>query len=37
MEDFLGTIWWSVLMFIAGGLIGAPAWGWIKSKLPWGK
>lgn len=37
MADFLGTIWWSVLMFVAGALIGAPLWGWVKTKFPWNK
>jgi hypothetical protein len=31
----IGTVWWSILMFILGGLIGVPCWNWIKSKLPW--
>lgn len=26
-----------VLGFVAGALIGAPAWTWLKGKLPWGK
>lgn len=37
MDDFLGTIWWSVLMFVAGALIGTPLWKWVSTKLPWGK
>jgi hypothetical protein len=37
MADFLGTTWWSVLMFVAGALIGTPLWGWIKTKFPWNK
>jgi hypothetical protein len=35
-SDALGTTWWSILMFVAGGLIGAPLWRWISSKAPWG-
>ena len=27
MSDFLGTAWWSILCFVAGGLIGAPLLG----------
>lgn len=34
---FLGTVWWSVLMFIAGTVVGAPLWNWAKSYLPWNK
>ncbi len=37
MDGFLGTIWWSVLMFVAGALIGTPLWGWAKSFMPWNK
>ena len=37
MADFLGTAWWSVLMFVAGALIGAPLWKWVSTKLPWNK
>ena len=29
----VGTVWWSILMFILGGLIGVPLWNWIKSKI----
>ena len=37
VADTLGTLWWSVLMFVAGGLIGVPMWNWVKGYLPWGK
>jgi len=37
LAGFLGTIWWSVLMFIAGTVVGAPMWNWIRKKLPWNK
>jgi hypothetical protein len=44
MEDFnllfastLGTIFYSITVFVAGALIGAPFWGWINKKLPWNK
>lgn len=33
----LGTIWWSVLMFIAGTVVGVPLWTWAKSRFPWNK
>tara|TARA_R100001509_G_C4803743_1_gene194009 strand:- start:181 stop:297 length:117 start_codon:yes stop_codon:yes gene_type:complete len=35
MESFLGTIWWSVLVFTAGALIGVPAWNWVRGFFPW--
>ena len=37
IDSALGTVWWSVLVFVAGALVGAPLWNWIKSKLPWNK
>lgn len=37
MSEFLGTTWWSILMFVAGALIGAPLWKWVSTKLPWNK
>lgn len=37
MDHILGTVWWSVLMFIGGAFLGAPLWKWVSSKLPWNK
>ena len=37
MDSFLVTIWFSVLVFVAGALIGTPLWNWAKSYLPWNK
>jgi hypothetical protein len=44
MEDFnlvfssvLGTVFYSITVFVAGSLIGAPMWNWINKKLPWNK
>jgi hypothetical protein len=37
MEDFLGTVWWSVVCFVGGALLGAPLWAWAKSHMPWNK
>jgi hypothetical protein len=28
-------MWWSVICFVAGALIGVPLWGWVRTKLPW--
>jgi len=33
----LGTIWWSILMFVAGTVVGVPLWNWAKSHFPWNK
>lgn len=35
MADFLGTTWWSILVFVTGALIGPPVWRMIKSKMNW--
>lgn len=44
MEEFkflfsstLGTVFYSIVVFVAGALIGAPLWSWINKKLPWNK
>jgi hypothetical protein len=34
-EGFVGTIWFTALVFIAGAFIGAPMWNWVKAKFPW--
>jgi hypothetical protein len=33
----LGTVFYSVVIFVAGALIGAPLWKWVDKKLPWNK
>jgi len=35
MNDILGTVFFSILMFAAGALIGGPLFGWLKNKMPW--
>ena len=37
LEGALGTVWWSVLCFVGGALIGAPLWSWAKGYMPWNK
>ena len=41
IQDFfsssLGTIFYTIVVFGAGALIGQPLWGWIKDKLPFKK
>jgi hypothetical protein len=37
MDSFLGTIWWSVLVFVAGAALGTPLWNWVKTYMPWNK
>jgi len=35
LDGFLGTFWFIGLVFIAGTVIGAPLWNWVKDKFPW--
>jgi len=36
VSSWLGTVFYTVVVFVAGGLIGVPLWNWLKTKLPWG-
>ncbi len=36
-SSMLGTVFFSVLVFVAGALIGTPMWNWMKTKMPWNK
>ena len=31
----LGTVFYTVVLFVVGALIGAPLWNWMKTKMPW--
>jgi len=33
----LGTVFYTVVVFVAGALIGAPLWNWVNKKFPWNK
>ena len=35
VHSTLGTIFFSIVIFIAGALVGTPLWNWVKVKLPW--
>ena len=37
MSNFLGTIWWSALVFVAGGVVLPPMWAWVSGYFPWNK
>lgn len=37
LSSTLGTIFYTVVVFVAGALIGGPLWKWVDSKLPWNK
>ena len=34
-SSLLGTVFYSVVIFMAGALIGTPMWNWMKTKMPW--
>ena len=33
----LGTVFYSIVMLVAGALVVGPAWSWLNAKLPWNK
>ena len=35
--NLLGTIFYTVIVFLAGAFLGRPLWTWISPKLPWNK
>lgn len=37
MDSLLGTIFWSILVFVAGAAVGPAVWTWGKKFLPWNK
>jgi len=36
-DSLLGTIFYSVVVFITGALIGKPLFTWVADKMPWSK
>ena len=36
-SSFLGTVFYTALVFIAGAFIGRPLYDWVSPKLPWNK
>jgi len=36
-DSVVGTVCYTAVVFIAGALIGAPMWSWMKTKMPWSK
>ena len=37
LQSALGTVFYTVVIFVAGALVGAPLWNWLKGNLPWNK
>jgi len=36
-SSVLGTVFYTVTVFVAGAFIGKPLWDWVSTKLPWNK
>jgi len=37
VSNGLGIVFYTGIVFVAGGLIGTPLWNWMKNKMPWSK
>jgi hypothetical protein len=37
LSSAVGTAFYTIVVFIAGALIGGPLWNWISKMLPWNK
>ncbi len=37
IHSTLGTVFYTIVVFVGGALIGTPLWTWLKTKLPWNK
>lgn len=37
LSSVLGTTWFTIVVFVAGTLIGAPLWKWVSKFMPWNK
>jgi hypothetical protein len=37
IRNALGTTFFTILVFVAGALIGQPLYKWVWAKLPWNK
>jgi hypothetical protein len=37
MSSVLGTVFYSVIVFVAGALVGRPLYSWATKWLPWNK
>ena len=36
-SSILGTVFYSIVLFIAGTVVGRPLWTWATKSLPWNK
>ena len=35
LSSTMGTMFYSVVVFMAGAMIGRPMWNWMYAKMPW--
>jgi len=37
IHSALGTVFYTIVVFVAGALVGVPVWNWLRSKFPWNR
>jgi hypothetical protein len=37
LQNALGTTFYTIVVFVAGALVGQPLWKWVWAKLPFGE
>lgn len=37
ISSALGTTWWTIVVFVAGALVGVPVFKWLSKYMPWNK
>jgi hypothetical protein len=37
LANLFGTVWFTVLVFISGAVVGMPLWNWVRKYFPWNK
>lgn len=37
LQSALGTVFYSIVVFVAGAAVGVPLWSWVRRFFPWNK
>ena len=37
LQSALGTVFYSIVVFVAGAAFGVPAWAWVRKFFPWNR
>jgi hypothetical protein len=37
LQSALGTVFYSILLFVVGAAVGVPLWSWVSRFFPWNK